>query len=191
MANTAAPFLHSGFRPRFRALFNALATNPCYYRRKLDIRVISVQYNDIFEYRAQTRGPRTYMALWLGLEVLYVGWKQGWGLVATLLCGPFLAYTLVRLVLNSAEGFRMDDNGLNFYSDAVEGAIDWLDLRAVTIGGDGQGGARCELHLVDGATETLPATRAFSPERLAQEFRMRGVPVWRPSPTETAQPLAA
>ena len=152
---------------------------------------MSAQYNDIFEYRAQVRGPRTYMALWLGLEVLYIGWKQGWGLIATLLCGPFLAITLVRLVLNPAEGFRMDDDGLDFYSDAAEGAIDWLDLRAVTIGGDGAGGACCHLHLVDGDTETLPATNAFSPERLAQEFRLRGVPVWRPSLPETARPLAA
>jgi hypothetical protein len=150
-----------------------------------------LQSHDIFEYRTQARSPRTYLALGLCLEVLYLGWKQDWGLVATLLTGPFLAIFLVRLVINRAEGFRMNGDGLDYYGDLAEGAVDWLDLRAVTIGGDGAGGARCLLHLVDGGTETLPATNAFSPERLAQEFRLRGVPVWRPAPAEDTRPLAA
>lgn len=134
---------------------------------------------EIFEYRRQARAPRNYFALGLVGFLLYVGWSQGWGLVAGLLCGPALALVLVRLVLNQAEGFRMTEEALDFYGDRIDGTIDWLDLQAVTLSGDGSGGARCLLHLDGGRTELLPATGAFAPERLAQEFRRRGVPVWR------------
>lgn len=134
---------------------------------------------DIFEYRRQARAPRTYLALGLVGTLMYFGWSQGWGLVAGFLCGPFLAMVLVRLVLNEAEGFRMTENTLDYYGEAVEGTVDWHELQAVTLTGDGTGGARCLLHLDGGRVEQLPATSAFAPERLAQEFRLRGVPVWR------------
>lgn len=144
---------------------------------------------DIFEYRRQARAPRNYFALGLVGGLLYLGWAQGWGLVASLLCGPFLAMVLVRLVANQAEGFRMTADTIDYYGDCADGTVDWNDLQAVTLSGDGAGGARCLLHLDGGRTEQLPATSAFAPERLAQEFRLRGIPVWRAA-TEPAMARA-
>lgn len=134
---------------------------------------------EIFEYRRQARGPKNYLALALVLGVIYAAQLQGWGFVGVLLCGPFLAWVLVRLIENDAEGFRMTESELTYYGAEASGEVEWHLLRGVTIGGDGAGGASCELHLGAGENETLPATAAFAPERLAQEFRLRGVPVWR------------
>ncbi len=141
---------------------------------------------EIFEYRKQARGPKNYLALALVLGVMYAAHLQGWGFVGTLLCGPFLAWVLVRLIENDAEGFRMNEAGLNYYGASVAGEVEWHQLRGVTIGGDGAGGALCHLHLGAGETESLPATAAFAPERLAQEFRLRGVPVWRAPQAQSA-----
>lgn len=137
--------------------------------------------NELFEFRRQARGPQNYLALALVMTVSYLGWAQGWGLMAFLLCGPFLAMVLVRLVENEAEGFRMTQDAIEFYGADCDGAVSWFDLSGVTISGDGTGGARCELHHVGGDTWVMPATAAFSPERLSEEFRLRGIPVWRTS----------
>lgn len=134
---------------------------------------------EILEYRNQARGPRNYIALGLVTAVISIGQQQGWGLMAVFLCGPMLGYLLVRLIENEAEGFRMSEAGLTYYAPGLEGEVDWNLLRAVTVIGDGAGGALCDLHLDDGGITRLPATAAFAPERLAQEFRLRGVPVWR------------
>ncbi len=141
---------------------------------------------EIFEYRRQARGPRNYFALGLATSVLYLAWSQGWGLIAVLLCGPFLGLVTARLIENEAEGFRMTPSGLDYYDADGEGELDWHQLSGVTLTGDGAGGARCLLHLPGGQSVTMPATEAFAPERLAQEFRLRGVPVWR----ATAVPVA-
>ncbi len=139
--------------------------------------------SEIFEYRNQARGPRNYITLGLVLAVLYAAYQQGWGLMAVFLCGPILGFVLARLIENAAEGFRMTETALDYYAPGVEGAVNWHSLRGVTIAGDGTGGAICDLQLSDGEIIRLPATAAFAPERLAQEFRLRGVPVWRgPSP---------
>ncbi len=135
--------------------------------------------DETFEYRNQARGPKNYVALGLVLALLYSGWVQGWGVMAVFLCGPFLALILVRLIENEAEGFRLTEKGMDYFAPGQEGEIDWHSLRGVTIGGDGAGGALCDLHLEGGETARLPATAAFAPERLAQEFRLRGIPVWR------------
>ncbi|HQY45260.1 MAG TPA: hypothetical protein PK450_13890 [Paracoccaceae bacterium] len=135
--------------------------------------------SEIFEYRNQARGPRNYIALGLILAVIYSAWQQGWGLMAVFLCGPILGFVLVRLIENEAAGFRMTETGLDYYAPGVGAEINWHSLRGVTIAGDGAGGAICDLHLDDGETRRLPATAAFAPERLAQEFRLRGIPVWR------------
>lgn len=135
--------------------------------------------NEIFEYRLQARGPQAYFALGLALTVVYFGWVQGWGLISVFLCGPFLAMVLARLLENDAEGFRMTAQSLDFYDAHNDGTVAWRDLRGVTVCGDGGGGARCMLHLYSGQNLQLPATGAFSPDRLAQEFRVRNVPVWR------------
>lgn len=134
---------------------------------------------EIFEYRNQARGPRNYIALGLVLAVLYAAWQQGWGLMAVFLCGPILGFVLVRLIENEAEGFRMTETALDYYAPGIEGEVVWHSLRGVTIVGDGTGGAVCDLQLRDGEVVRLPATAAFAPERLAQEFRLRGIPVWR------------
>lgn len=135
--------------------------------------------SEIFEYRNQARGPRNYIALGLVLTVLYAGWQQGWGLMAVFLCGPILGFILVRLIENEAEGFRMTESGLDYYATGIEGEVNWHTVRGVSISGDGAGGAICDLHLSDGEITRMPATSAFAPERLAQEFRLRGIPVWR------------
>lgn len=134
---------------------------------------------EIFEYRNQARGPRNYIALGLVLAVLYAAWQQGWGLMAVFLCGPILGFVLVRLIENEAEGFRMTETALDYYAPGIEGEVVWHSLRGVTLVGDGMGGAVCDLQLSDGEAVRLPATAAFAPERLAQEFRLRGIPVWR------------
>jgi hypothetical protein len=139
---------------------------------------------EIFEYRNQARGPRNYIALGLVLAVIYAGHQQGWGLMAVFLCGPILGFLLVRLIENDAEGFRMTESGLDYYAPGCVGEVDWHTLRGVTVAGDGAGGAICDLHTDDGTSVRLPATAAFAPERLAQEFRLRGVPVWRAARTE-------
>ncbi|MFZ1660364.1 MAG: hypothetical protein WAT77_00280 [Paracoccaceae bacterium] len=135
--------------------------------------------SDIFEYRRQERGPKNYIALGLAGAVLYFGWAQGWSLVAVLLCGPFLGYILARLVMNDAEGFRLTETSLEYYRLTDEQSLDWHEINGVTITGDGLGGAACLIHCADGRSESLPATAQFSPERLSQEFRLRGIPVWR------------
>lgn len=140
---------------------------------------------EIFEYRNQARGPRNYIALGLILTVIYSAWQQGWGLMAVFLCGPVLGFVLVRLIENEAAGFRMTETGLDYYAPGVGAEINWHGLRGVTIAGDGAGGAICDLHLDDGETSRLPATAAFAPERLAQEFRLRGIPVWRMAETQS------
>ena len=134
---------------------------------------------DTFEFRRQARGPANYLALGASMALIYAGWAQGWPLMAVILCGPFLAFILVRLVLNEAEGFRLLASGVELYDQSHDRLINWRDLAAVTLRGDGNGGAQCLLHLSGGETETLPATAGFSPERLGQEFRVRGVQVWR------------
>lgn len=136
---------------------------------------------EIFEFRRQARGPRNYMALGVVLTVIFLGCTQGWGLWAALLCGPFLAIVLVRLTLNEAQGFRLSDKGIDWCDGIVGRSLDWNEVNAVTIGGDGSGGADCRLHVDGGETVPLPASSAFSPERLALEFRQRGIPVWRPA----------
>lgn len=143
---------------------------------------------EIFEYRKQARGPKNYLALALVLGVTYAAHLQGWGFAGILLCGPFFAWVLVRLIENDAEGFRMSEAGLDYYGGNISGEVEWHRLRGVTIGGDGAGGSLCQLHLGAGESETLPATAAFAPERLAQEFRLRGVPVW---PAAKAQQVMA
>lgn len=134
---------------------------------------------ETFEYRNQARGPRNYVALGLILAVLYAASQQGWGLMAVFLCGPMLGFVLVRLIENEAEGFRMTETALDYYAPGIEGEVIWHSLRGVTLAGDGLGGTICDLHLDDGEVTRLPATHAFAPERLAQEFRLRGIPVWR------------
>ncbi len=143
-------------------------------------------YQDVFEYRRQARSADNYLALGLVFVLFYLGLHQGWGLVAGLLLSPFLAFVLVRLVLNDSAGFRLGGDGLTWHAHGRERRLPWHDLNAVTIGGDGAGGADCLLHLRGGETAHLPATGAFAPERLAQEFRLRGVPVWRPAPERLA-----
>jgi hypothetical protein len=135
--------------------------------------------SEIFEYRNQARGPRNYIALGLVLAVIYAGVEQGWGLMAVFLCGPILGFLMVHLIENEAKGFRMTEGGLDYYAPGTEGEVDWHALQGVTIAGDGAGGAVCDLHMTDGTVTRLPATEAFAPERLAQEFRQRGIPVWR------------
>ena len=135
--------------------------------------------SDIFEYRRQERGPKNYIALGIAGAVLYFGWVQGWPLVAVLLCGPFLGFILARLVMNEAEGFRLTETSLEYYHLTDEQTLDWHEINGDTIAGDSLGGATCLIHCADGRTERLPATAQFSPERLTQEFRLRGVPVWR------------
>lgn len=147
--------------------------------------------NEIFEYRRQARGPRNYMALAIVMALLYLSWAQGWGLVSVFLCGPALGFLIARLIENAAEGFRMTEAGLDFYDAVQEGEVDWFDLTGVTIVGDGAGGSQCLLHLHRGATLTMPATGAFAPERLAEEFRRRGVPVWRTMPQDHSLALAS
>ena len=142
---------------------------------------------DTFEYRRQARGPGNYLALGVAMAMVYAGWSQGWSLMAVFLCGPFLALILVRLVLNQAEGFRLTPKGVEFYNDDRHRAIAWREVATVTMTGDGMGGAHCVLHLRNGATDTLPATNGFSPERLGQEFRARGVPVRRAQPQTAPQ----
>ncbi len=138
--------------------------------------------SDTFEYRRQARGPGSYLALGLAMGLIFTGWSQGWPFSAMILCGPFLALILVRLILNEAEGFRLTAHALEFYGSSEDRAIAWRDLNAVTLSGDGSGGAHCLLHLAGGSTDVLPATSSFSPERLGQEFRDRGVPVRRAQP---------
>jgi hypothetical protein len=147
--------------------------------------------NEIFEYRNQARGPRGYLALAVIMAVLYAGWSQGWGLVGVLLCGPALGWILSRLIQNDAQGFRMTAGGLDYHNGPLEGEVGWPDLAGVTITGDGAGGCQCHLHLHRGRTVLMPATQAFSPDRLTQEFRKRGVPVWRPAASVTGAALAA
>ena len=132
---------------------------------------------DTFEFHRQARGPGNYLALGVAMGLIYIGWAQGWPLMAVLLCGPYFAYVLVRLILNEAEGFRLLPGGIEFYRPTDSRMVVWRDLAAVTLRGDGDGGAECLLHLKGGVTETLPATAGFSPERLRQEFRSRGVNV--------------
>ena len=134
---------------------------------------------DTFEFRRQARGPGNYLALGVTMATLYLGWSQGWSLLAMFLCGPFLALVLVRLVLNEAEGFRLTQDGVEYYSHDSDRMIAWRSLSSVTVTGDGAGGAECVLHLRDASTDVLPATTGFSPERLGQEFRARGVIVRR------------
>ncbi|MGC1486714.1 MAG: hypothetical protein WA784_02885 [Albidovulum sp.] len=134
---------------------------------------------ETFEYRRQARGPKNYIALWITMLVLYFASAQGWGFMAAILCGPFLGMIIVRLVLNEAEGFRLNERGVEYYSLAGTYRIKWRDLRAVVISGDGLGGAKCLLHTTNGASVALPATDAFSPDRLGQEFKTRNVPIWR------------
>ena len=137
---------------------------------------------ETFEFRRQARGPGNYLALGVAMAMVYSGWTQGWSLMAVFLCGPFLALILVRLVLNEAEGFRLTAQGVEFYSDHRHRNLAWRDITNVTMAGDGMGGAHCLMHLRNGATDTLPATHGFSPERLGHEFRTRGVPVRRALP---------
>lgn len=138
-------------------------------------------FDEIFEFRRQARGPGNYLALGTVMVVLFLGWSQGWGIWAAILCGPFLAMVLVRLILNEARGFRMTDDGLDWYVGLQGRSVPWADLNAVTIAGDGAGGADCLLHIDGGETAHLPEAAAFAPERLAHEFRQRGVPIWRPA----------
>jgi hypothetical protein len=144
---------------------------------------------EIFEYRRQARGPKNYLALWSVMAMLYVGWAQGWFLVAVLLCGPFLAMILVRLVLNEAAGFRLGPNGIDYFDGAEDGSVTWRDLRAVTLCGDGTGGATCLMQLTNGDSINLPATGDFAPERLATEFKARRGQIWRPDPSGVSQTL--
>jgi len=137
------------------------------------------EMTDTFEFRRQARGPGNYLALGVCMGLIYLGWAQGWPLIAFLLCGPFLSFVLVRLILNEAEGFRLMASGIEFYRQSERRLIAWRDLADVTLRGDGDGGAECLLHLKGGETETLPATSGFSPERLGQEFRARGIAVQR------------
>lgn len=138
--------------------------------------------SETFEFHRQARRPGNYFGLGVAMAMAYAGWSQGWALMAIVLCGPFLALVLVRLVLNAAEGFRLTANGVELYSEDRHRNIAWRDIANVTIGGDGKGGARCVIHLRDDSADDLPATGGFSPERLGQEFRARGVPVWRVRP---------
>ncbi len=147
--------------------------------------------NEIFEYRNQARGPRGYLALAVIMAVLYAGWSQGWGLVGVLLCGPALGFVLSRLIQNQAQGFCLSVGGIDYHDGALEASVAWADLTGVTITGDGAGGCQCHLHLQRGRTVLMPATQAFSPDRLTQEFRLRGVPVWRPAAPATGAALAA
>ena len=139
-------------------------------------------YSEPFDYHEQARNPRMYLLTGLAGAVLYAGLAQGWGLAAILLAGPVLAWILVQLVMNPGAGFRLWEQGISFYDADRERMIDWHDLSAVTLSADGAGGAICILHLADGREERLPATAAFTTDRLAQEFRLRGVPVWRATP---------
>jgi len=136
--------------------------------------------HEIFEYRQQARGPRNYVALGLVMALIYVGWAQGWGLIAILLSGPILALILVRLVVNDAAGFRLTGTALDFYDGTAFQSLDWNEVEGVTVTGDGGGGSVCVIRTAEGQTHLLPATAPFSPERLTQEFRERGIPVWRP-----------
>ncbi|MCX8507452.1 MAG: hypothetical protein ORN49_01000, partial [Rhodobacteraceae bacterium] len=102
---------------------------------------------EIFEYRRQARGPKNYLALALVMGVIYASSLQGCGVVGVLLSGPFLAWVLVRLVENDAEGFRMTENRLDYYGAGLSAEVAWHDLRGVTLSGDGAGGTICELHL--------------------------------------------
>lgn len=137
---------------------------------------------ETFEFHRQARRPGNYFGLGVAMAMVYAGWSQGWSLMAVVLCGPFLALILVRLVLNAAEGFRLTPNGVELYSEDRHRNIAWRDIANVTIAGDGTGGARCVIHLRNDTADNLPATNGFSPERLGQEFRARGVPVRRVQP---------
>lgn len=133
--------------------------------------------SEIFEYRRQARGPRNYALLGLVIILLYSGLTQGWPLVAIALCGPALGLVIVRLAVNSSEGFRMSTAGLAYYDDKVDRVLAWTDLRLVTLHREADA-TLCQLHFSDGETEMMPATAPFQTDALAREFRLRGVPVW-------------
>ena len=118
---------------------------------------------EIFEYRKQARGPKNYLALALVLGVTYAAHLQGWGFAGILLCGPFFAWVLVRLIENDAEGFRMSEAGLDYYGGNISGEVEWHRLRGVTIGGDGAGGSLCQLHLGAGKAKPCPRLRPSPP----------------------------
>lgn len=134
---------------------------------------------EIFEYRRQARGPWSYLSLAVWTAVLYAGWSQGLGLIAALFCGPALGYTLARIIENEAEGFRIEPDAISLYLDETETRFPLRDVVSVTIGYAPSSGTVCHLNLRSGRAVEVPATAPFAPDRLAEEFRSRSIPVWR------------
>ncbi|WP_284163390.1 hypothetical protein [Frigidibacter sp. SD6-1] len=141
---------------------------------------------EIFEYRRQARGPWSYLSLAVWTAVMYAGWTQGFGLIAALFSGPALGYTLARIIENEAEGFRIGPDAISLFRDAMESRHALRDVTSVTIGHSPASGTVCHLNLANGRVVEVPATSAFAPERLAEEFRSRAIPVWRDHHRENA-----
>ena len=134
---------------------------------------------EIFEYRRQARGPWSYLSLAVWTAVLYAGWSQGIGLIAALFSGPALGYTLARIIENKAEGFRIEPDAISLFRDETASRYALREVTAVTIGHTPASGTVCHLNLRSGRAVELPATSLFPPDRLAEEFRLRAIPVWR------------
>ncbi|MCY1128557.1 hypothetical protein OU426_16975 [Frigidibacter sp. RF13] len=141
---------------------------------------------EIFEYRRQARGPWSYLSLAVWTAVMYAGWTQGLGVITALFSGPALGYTLARIIENDAEGFRIGPDAIILFRDELESRFALRDIVSVTISHMPASGTVCHLNLRSGRTVEVPATAPFAPERLAEEFRLRSLPVWRDHHLENA-----
>ncbi|SIS74825.1 hypothetical protein [Phaeovulum vinaykumarii] len=138
---------------------------------------------DVYEYRNQGRHPGTYLAFGLGLAICHlvtrapagVGGSLEGTLQAVMALGLAL-FALAILALNPAAGLRIRDGWFEVFSGPDLQRIPLARIRRATRVRRWPGTV-WRLELSDGTVLELPPGALPRPDRLAREFRARGVPV--------------
>ncbi|MCV2869735.1 hypothetical protein OEW28_13960 [Defluviimonas sp. WL0002] len=135
---------------------------------------------ETFEYRDQSRTPASYLALGAAMASAYLMHTLGLPGFHQWLAILFVVVVLWRIADNSIHGFRLSDEGLEFFEGRYHRNIALEEIASVTIyqtgHKPGEGETRCILNLYSGDRLSLPGAERFGTRRLVAEFAKLGLP---------------
>ncbi|MBC7144974.1 MAG: hypothetical protein H5U24_06160 [Thioclava marina] len=131
-----------------------------------------------FEYRKQARRAGGYLALGLGMGLLYFAAQIGAQNWIHALIWTFLLITLWRLLRNRSGALRITQARMEVFRNGRQlGSFPLRQIAAAQIRKRRFGGLECLIFLSDGRHAYLPPEAIPSAERLSAELSARGVEV--------------
>lgn len=133
--------------------------------------------SETFEYRDQARTPATYLALGAAMASAYLVHNLSLPHLHQLLAVLFVGVVLWRIADNPIRGFRLSQDGLDFFEGHHRRQVALGDIASVTVYEARGEGTRCILNLRSGDRLSLPGAHRFGTRRLVAEFGGLGLPI--------------